>query len=139
MGRIASLCCIIGLFLAYSMPSFVNMDLEKALKKTIWTLKNGLKMTKRTLKPLNLIIKYWQTPCYGKHVYFTEIQGQVDVICFREMASYIIYEMKKKKEETESVIKAAAEIIKAELRDLDKTHTVYPTSTEISDAASNKK
>ena len=34
---------------------------------------------------------------YGKHVYFTELQGRVDVICFREMASYIIYKMKKKR------------------------------------------
>ena len=48
--------------------------------------------------------------------------------------------MKKEKEETaDDIIKAAARIIKAELRDLDKAHTVYPTSTEISDAASNKK
>ena len=34
---------------------------------------------------------------YGKHVYFTELQGRVDMICFREMASYIIYKMKKKR------------------------------------------
>ena len=59
-------------------------------------------------------------------------KGRADVICFCEMASFIIYEMKKKKrQDKDDVIRAAAQIIKAELRELDKPNTNYPAEEEI--------
>ena len=76
---------------------------------------------------------------YKEHLYFTELPGRADVVCFREMASYIIYEMKKKKEETkEDIIKAAAKIIKADLRELEKPNATHPTTDEISGIEMNK-
>ena len=65
---------------------------------------------------------------YNDHVYFSELSGQVDVICFREMANYIIKQKKKKQDETKAdIIMAAAKIIKAEVRELTKSNEVYPT------------
>ena len=55
------------------------------------------------------------------------------------MASYILYKLKIKSEETkEDIAIAAAKIIKAELRELDKTGNMYPTIDEISNIESNK-
>ena len=48
------------------------------------------------------------------------------------MTSFILYEQKKKTGETkESIITAAAKLIKAVLRDLDKMNKVYPTFDEL--------
>ena len=58
---------------------------------------------------------------YNNHVYFAEICGLADVICFKEMANFIIKEKKKKQDETkDDIITAAAKIIKAEIRELTK-------------------
>ena len=45
---------------------------------------------------------------YNDHVYFSELSGQADVICFREMANYIIKQKKKKQDETKADIFMAA-------------------------------
>ena len=69
---------------------------------------------------------------YNNHVYFSELSGQDDVICFREMANYIIKQKKKKQDETKAdIIMAAVKIIKAEIRELKKSNEVYPTTDEI--------
>ena len=65
---------------------------------------------------------------YNDHVYFSELSGYADVICFQEVANYIIKEKKKKQDETKAeIIMAAAKIIKAEVRELTKSNEVYPT------------
>lgn len=70
---------------------------------------------------------------YNDHVYFAEIAGLPDVVCFKEMANYVIKEKKKKQEETkEDIITAAAKIVKAEMRELSKSNSVYPTTQDIS-------
>ena len=71
---------------------------------------------------------------YREHIFFTELQGRTDVICFREMASFIICKMRKKKKQD----KAAAQIIKAELRELDKPNTNYPTTEDVNNIDTNK-
>ena len=64
---------------------------------------------------------------YRDHIYFTNLPGRSNIVCFRDMASYILCEQKRKTGETEeSIITAAAKLIKAELRDLDKMNKVYP-------------
>ena len=69
---------------------------------------------------------------YNDHVYFSELSGQADVICFREMANYIIKLKKKKQDETKAdIIMAAAKIIKAKIREVTKSNKVYPTTEEI--------
>ena len=69
---------------------------------------------------------------YNDHVYFSELSGQADVICFREMANYIIKLKKKKQDETKAdIIMAAAKIIKAKIREVTKSNEVYPTTEEI--------
>ena len=55
------------------------------------------------------------------------------------MASYVIYNLKKKSQETkEDIIIAAAKIIKSELRDLNKTMDEYPTLDDMHDIDKNK-
>ena len=70
---------------------------------------------------------------YNDHVYFAEIACVSNVVCFKEMANYIIKEKKKKQEETrEDIITAAAKIVKAEMRELSKSNSMYPTTEDIS-------
>ena len=33
---------------------------------------------------------------YRHHLYFIELPGLIDVLCFKDMASYILYDVKKK-------------------------------------------
>ena len=55
------------------------------------------------------------------------------------MASHVLYEKKKKPEETkESIIIAAAKLIKTELREIDKSNKVYSTLEEIRDGRYNE-
>ena len=71
---------------------------------------------------------------YKEHIYFTELPGRVNLVCFREMASYFLYQMKKKTQETKKdIVTAAAKIIKAELRELHKPIDTYPTIHDIED------
>ena len=72
---------------------------------------------------------------YNDHVYFSELSGQVDVICFREMANYIIKQKKKKQDEAKAdIIMAAAKIIEAKIGELTKSNEVYPTTKEIANS-----
>ena len=58
---------------------------------------------------------------YRDHIYFMNIPGRSNIVCFRDMASYILYEQKMKTGEMkEPIITAAAKLIKAELRVLTK-------------------
>ena len=69
---------------------------------------------------------------YKDHIYFTDLPGRENVVYFRDMASYFLYQMKKKTDETKrDIITSAAKIIKAELRDLNKPPDTYPTICEM--------
>ena len=37
---------------------------------------------------------------YKEHIHFTDIPGRQSVVCFKDMVSHVLYEKKKKKEET---------------------------------------
>ena len=51
-----------------------------------------------------------------------------------EFANYVLQEKKKKEVETkESVVKAAAKIIKSETREVEKSNEYYPTNLEVQD------
>ena len=59
---------------------------------------------------------------YGEYLYFIQKPGKVDLLCFTDMASYIIddkwYTDKKSsmQDETERIIAAAEKLIKSDIR-----------------------
>ena len=64
---------------------------------------------------------------FQDHITFTNLPGRSNLVCFRDMGAYILYKEKRKIEQTkESIITAAAKLIKAELRDLDKMNKCIP-------------
>ena len=111
-------------------------DCEWYTINQVWELMKN--MSKREVHNLQTVKKKLKER-YSEHIFFTELQAGADVICFREMASFIVYEMKKKKkQDKDDVIRAAAQIIKAELRELDKPNTNYPAEEEINNIDTNK-
>ena len=61
---------------------------------------------------------------YGDHICFTEDCGRANIVCFKEFASFVVQEKKKQKEETKKdIIKAAARIIRSEIREVKKSVT----------------
>ena len=73
---------------------------------------------------------------YGDCLTFSESCGRTDILCFKEFANYVLQEKKKEKvEETkESIVKAAAKIIKSEIREVEKSNEYYPTNLEVQDS-----
>ena len=72
---------------------------------------------------------------YTNSLTFSESCGRVDILCFKDFANYVLREKKKEKEEDtkESIIKAAAKIIKSEIREIKKSNNYYPTNLEVQD------
>jgi hypothetical protein len=74
---------------------------------------------------------------YGEHLFFAEITGRKNVLCFRDMASYIINDkwhankQENVEDERQRIVKAAAKLIKAEIRERDYNSTVYPTNEDV--------
>ena len=100
---------------------------------TITELQNKMKIFSDGEAYSTVYIKKKIKEKYNDHVYFSEIKGQSDVVCFREMANYILKEKKKNSNESkEDVIIAAAKIIKADIRELSKSNETYPTTDDIS-------
>ncbi len=69
---------------------------------------------------------------YGDFIFFAEVEGCGTVLCFRNMASYIInekwYSEKKEniEEEAERIVVAAAKIVRAEIRERKYDSLFYP-------------
>jgi hypothetical protein len=74
---------------------------------------------------------------YKESVCFSEINGHSDVVCFREMASYILndawYESRNvdKKKDSERIIATAAKLIMADIRQRSYDMSYYPTHNDI--------
>ena len=69
---------------------------------------------------------------YENRICFSELPGRAVVFCFKDMASYIINEMKRKSiESKDDIIIAAAKIIKAEIRDMPANIGEYPSATDL--------
>lgn len=79
---------------------------------------------------------------YGDHLFFAEIAGKSNVICFRNMASCIIneqwYNKKQTSIEDESVrvITAAAKLIRSEIREMTCDMMSYLTPSDFSEVDS---
>ena len=71
---------------------------------------------------------------YGDCLSFSESCERTDILWFIEFANYVLQEKKKEVEETkESIVKAAAKIIKSEIREVEKSNEYYPTNLEVQD------
>ena len=74
---------------------------------------------------------------YGECVFFAEFEGRENVVCFRNMAKYIIndkwYTGKKEniEDEAERKVVTAAKIIKAAIREKEYDVNSYPTNEDI--------
>ena len=74
---------------------------------------------------------------YKDSLYFPEINGRSDVVCFSNMVNYIVndkwYESRKsdKTKEAERIVIAAAKIIMAEIREMNYDNLVYLTHDDI--------
>lgn len=87
---------------------------------TIKTLKNKLQET------------------YKNHIYFSQLPGRENVICFRDMADRIIFEMKKTQQTKSDIILAAAKIIKADIQEIMKNTEYYPSVDDMKNEDSLK-
>ena len=74
---------------------------------------------------------------YKDSLYFAEINGRSDVVCFSNMVNYIVndkwYESRKsdKTNEAERIVTTAAKVIMAEIREMNYDNLVYPTHDDI--------
>ena len=105
----------------------------------LWTLhiawaihKDGrTKLWKRKYLPWKIAASKLKGKCWN-HKSFMNLPGRPNIVCFRDMASYSLYEQKKKTGETKESIVTAA------LRDLDKLNKVYPTFDQLSNIKDQK-
>ena len=77
---------------------------------------------------------------YGDHIFFSEVSGRKNVICFRDMASHIITDKWYRdrhscvEDDSQRIITAAAKLIRAQIREAVYSHDTYPAPSELSDA-----
>ena len=70
---------------------------------------------------------------YGDHIFFGKVRGRKNVICFKEMCSYIVsdkwYSERNSydKDDSDRIVKAAAKLIAAEILDIESNMEVYPS------------
>ena len=69
---------------------------------------------------------------YKDDIYFAELSGRVDVVCFKDMANYILYNLKKQGSQTkDDTIVAAAKMIRADIQGLRKSKDTDPSVYDI--------
>lgn len=74
---------------------------------------------------------------YKDSIHFAEISGRSDVVCFRNMAHFILNEAwyssrkKDKNKDAERIIVTAAKLIMADIREKEYDTSYYPTHTDI--------
>ena len=81
---------------------------------------------------------------YGDHVFFATVEGKNDVVCFKDMASYIInakwYQEREEKIEDESkrLVLAAAKLLKDDIRRKRYDTGVYPEAHDVGNIVEGK-
>ena len=74
---------------------------------------------------------------YGNHIYFAELDGKQNIVCFRNMANYILhrtwYAERKENVEDEAkrIVKAAAKLIRTQLQSITYLKDIYPSDEDI--------
>ena len=80
---------------------------------------------------------------YKDSLYFAEIDGRPNVVCFKTKTSSVLNEKWYKEQkcgvegETEHIVERAAKIILSEIRALETNMEKYPSINDISDLAEN--
>jgi len=81
---------------------------------------------------------------YQDFIFFAEVEGRGNVLCFRNMASYIIndkWHSERKgniEEEAKCIVCAAAKIIRAEIREKTYDTQFYPSNEDIANVKKGK-
>ena len=81
---------------------------------------------------------------YGDHMFFAEKYGKETVVCFRDMAGFMVQKLYREennsseKEAAERILKTAAKIIKSDINSMEFNTSYYPSNHEISDPALGK-
>lgn len=81
---------------------------------------------------------------YKEHIFFSEISGRPNVVCFKDMANYILTDKwhsdfkSSNQDDTEKLIIAAAKVITADIRQMDYSKDMYPTEDDISKIETGK-
>ena len=70
---------------------------------------------------------------YKDHLCFIMLPGRTDVVRFKDMASYILYQLKKKPRTKEEILQAAAHLIKVDIRELQQSKNMYSSVNDIND------
>jgi hypothetical protein len=77
---------------------------------------------------------------YGDHIFWSKVRGgRDDVLCFRNMASYIVHEQwhSEKREniqlEAERIVRTCAKLLKEDIRGLEDSKKYYPSTSDIRD------
>lgn len=75
---------------------------------------------------------------YGDHIQFNEVRGRRNVICWKDMAAYIVNQKwydDSKGERGEHLIVAAAKLLKSTIREATHKMECYPTCSDVSNPA----
>ena len=80
---------------------------------------------------------------YGDNIIVTSINGKTDVVTFRYTARYILHEFfedskSKCDDDKDGIIKAAANIIRSDIKSLAVSKQVYPLASHVQDTKYNK-
>ena len=80
---------------------------------------------------------------YGDNIIVTSINGKTDVVTFRYTARYILHEFfedskSKCDDDKDGIIKAAANIIRSDIKSLAVSKQVYPLASDVQDTKYNK-
>ena len=75
---------------------------------------------------------------YSDHLYFAEINGRKNVLCFKNMANYIINGTKKTQidvaDEAKRIVITGAKLIREEIRNIKLSLDSYPNKDDIADS-----
>jgi len=74
---------------------------------------------------------------YSDHIFFANVEGRENVVCFRNMAKYIVNEKWQSskssiEDKAEWIVRAAAKIVRDEIREKIYNSKFYPTTEDIS-------
>ena len=81
---------------------------------------------------------------YGEHIFFAEVNGRRNVVCLRDMASFLLNEkwysdrMCNMEDESKRIVKAAAKLIRGEILAQQYSMDTYPSTGDINDKTSSK-
>ena len=71
---------------------------------------------------------------YGEHIFFAQRPGLPNLVCFKNMAWFILNDFKRKEDQSPNdVIAAAAKIIKSDIRELSCDKSKYPEIDKMHD------